>query len=160
MEVGSVYRHANFKFDDGGVDDKLLVVLSKGDASAGKNFIVCVTTSKPYPPERKIHESPGCQGGGEVQFQEHYYFFKAKQDLFEFDTWVQFRQVWEFEAEGLLTDSMGTPAVKIGDLSQEGTRAVLNCVLESLDIYARLAKQIRGERDTLRDNLKRSPSKK
>jgi hypothetical protein len=154
MEVGSIYSHENFEFDNGTTKKKLLVVLSRGDKSKAKQFICALTTSKERLPERKIHADSGCQGGGDTPFQEHYHFFKANKDFFELDTWVIFSDLIVFEEDRFIVDSKGVPAVKEGNLKPENTRAVINCVLKSLDIYKWQETQIKAEQKILKDGVK------
>ena len=148
MEVGSIYSHENFRFDNGNVVKKLLIVLSTANKERKTNFLVCVTTSKDHPKSyRTTHKDPGCYGGGETERQQHYYFFKVHANVFfNVDTWVMFDKVWEFTEENFLKDASGVPATKVGALTIEQTNAVLNCVLKSYDIMNRHALQIKTDR--------------
>ena len=56
MEVGSIYIHEEFKFEDGVTGRKLFVVVNSPNKS--ENYLVCKTTSKENPPYRM--KKQGC----------------------------------------------------------------------------------------------------
>ena len=98
MEVGSIYLHEEFKFEDGVTGKKLFVVVNSPNKS--ENYLVCKTTSKEKPPFRV--KKQGCSAP-----QQNYFMFFEKDDWFKQDTWIQFDSFYEFEPMKLLQDTLG-----------------------------------------------------
>lgn len=142
MEVGSIYLHEEFKFEDGVTGKKLFVVVNFPNKS--ENYLVCKTTSKENPPYRM--KKQGCSAP-----QKNYFMFFEKDDWFKQDTWIQFDSLYEFEPMKLLQDTLGNKKAKyMASLKPNNIRAVLNCILKSEDILPIYALSIKNTLKNLR----------
>ena len=139
MDVGSIYIHEEFKFEDGSTGTKLFVVVNSPNKT--ENYLVCKTTSKENPPYRVKRQ--GCSAP-----EKNYFMFFARDDWFKKNTWIQFDSLYEFEAGQLLKDKFGGKAKYQANLKAVNTRAVLNCILKSNDIPKKYL-------DTIKKTLKK-----
>lgn len=113
----------------------------------GENYLVCKTTSKENPPHRV--KKQGCSAP-----QRNYFFFLERDDWFDKDTWVQFDELYEFEASRLLKDRFGGQAEYMADLKNVNTRALLNCILKSHNISEKDLQSARRTLKALQKSLK------
>ena len=88
--VGEVYFRPDFAFPDGGVADKLLVIL----AHANGCYVVAKTTSQEY--SRQF--VAGCQGMGE---DFHSFHIPLGSGSFNTDTWICLDEYYELLAPGI-----------------------------------------------------------
>ena len=139
MVVGSIYLHEKFKFSDGATGKKLFIAVNS--PSKKENYLVCKTTSKERPPYRV--KKQGCSAP-----KKNYFMFSKKDDWFTKDTWVQFDKIYEFEQHQLLQDRFDRQVEFKARLETKNIRALLNCILKSMDISERYSKSIKK---TLRD---------
>ncbi len=145
MNVGSIYLHEEFKFEDGSRGRKLFVVVNSPKKT--ENYLVCKTTSQESPPYRV--KKQGCSAP-----QRNYFMFFAKDDWFEKDTWIQFDELYEFEITKLLQDAFGGKAKYMAELNPNNTRAILNCILKSEDISQIHLSSIKSTLKVLRKDCK------
>ena len=122
LKIGDIYLHNRFQFEDGKTGKKLFIIVG----TSKKVILVCKTTSQKNAYRLK---KKGCAAP-----EKNYYMFFGEEDFFEKDTWVQFDRVYEFNPRGLFSDLYGGKAEKMGQLTEQNTRALSNCVLKSEDV--------------------------
>lgn len=122
FKFGAVLSWEDFKFEDGGESDKLLIVLG---ARKGVNAIAVVCTSK----QRSKKALAGCHE------QEGYYFIPGGgRNWFKLDTWVELHRSFELDAAKLLTALMTKQATALANLSPEIAAAIRNCLKKTDDV--------------------------
>lgn len=145
MEVGSIYFHKDFKFQDGTTGEKLFIVVNS--PSKTENYLVCRTTSRAKPPYRL--RRPGCDA------QRNYFMFFPRDNWFSKETWVQFDEIFEFTTEKLLQDRFGGSVEHKGYLKPVNIRAVLNCILKSEDVMEKYLISIKRTLKSLQADIKK-----
>jgi hypothetical protein len=125
LEFGAVLFCEDFKFEDGGESNKLLVVLG---AKTGKNVIAALCTSKP---------KGGISTAGCFAVQGIYHCKAGGKDGWPKDTWVQLYRLVEMSATELLTLAMQKKTLKtVGNLTRDTAAAIRNCAKQTQDITA------------------------
>lgn len=123
MRSGTILYDKAFQFPDGGVIDKILIVLCE----AGTDHLVVTTTSK----QNSRNRTTGCQ----INDRLPNYFVPASTTWFNADTWIELLEVHELR--GYIIDhklSDGTMRIFDNVLSDRFVVDLLDCVLESNDI--------------------------
>ena len=138
MDVGSIYLHDKFKFEDGSEKKKFFVVVSPG-LNDNENYLVCRTTSKEKPPYRI--KKQGCDA------KKNYFMLLQNDDWFEKNTWVQFDRIYVFKVQQLLKDRFDKQVTYKANLKPKNVRAILNCILRSRDVP-------QNQKTMIKNNLK------
>jgi hypothetical protein len=125
MKPGTVLFFKNFEFEDGGVADKLLIVLNDPDLSNGEPYLLCKTTSRK---KRYRKAQIGCHS------EKSYFFIDNRQDCFPSDTWVLFENLYEKEVTTLIDDSFKDKCCTKCTIDFQLYRAIANCVCHSEDV--------------------------
>ncbi len=122
MEVGSVWFHKKFKFQDSQEGKKLIIIVSYQ-----KEFcLVYKTTSKEKIPYRT--KKRGCN----LKYSNFCLF--SGDDFFKKDTWVQFKLLYKLEVGELFQEKRKGSLNHITTLKNQTIRAILICMLASKDI--------------------------
>jgi hypothetical protein len=120
---GSILLHKQFKFKNGELGEKLLILLNNPDPSL-EPYLVCRVTSQ----EKNKIKKFGCQEGRSL------FFLPANQDFFMRDTWVQLHEIYSFEPAGLIKDSLAGDLEIKGKLKDLTIRQVMTCIKKCQDI--------------------------
>ena len=118
---GAVLSWKEFQFDDGGVSDKLLVVLG---AKAGKNYLMVLTTSQPHGRE----SNPGCHA------DDGYFFIDAGSHGFPKATWLELYRPEEVDAATVVKGNFDGEIWVVANLAQQIANEIRNCLKRSPDI--------------------------
>jgi hypothetical protein len=119
---GKIYAHNNFTFKDGTAGGNKLLVLINELANAEGPWIFCKTTTK-----NKRNFPQGCHS------QHNIYAMLPKEDFFKEPTCIQF-DLHFFCGKQMLKDKIAGHMTELGQLRDQTTRALLNCVKKSPDI--------------------------
>jgi hypothetical protein len=122
MKRGTVYFHKDFRFPDGGVEDKLFIILN--NPLKDEYFITCKTTSQ----QKWRPDKEGCHSIDNV------YVLRANYDFFNEKTWVQFHEYYPISQDLLLKYVNRGIIVKKAELKEQKIRAIINCISKSEDI--------------------------
>jgi hypothetical protein len=123
MTPGTILHDPEFRFKDGEVGNKLLVVLN--DGSAGY-YVTVRTTSNP----KNKSSDPGCHLG---DWQPNFFVPKGAACL-KADTWVCLDDFYDFDAAELLRGHFAGRIHEIGRLPEAITADLIQCALNSDDI--------------------------
>lgn len=123
MKAGDVFFFINFKFDDGSIQNKLLIILNTPHDD--EPYLVCLTTSQYKKWRTKV---PGCHA------EKNYYFIDANQDNFDTDTWIVFEKIYELDVARLLNSCLKEGSYKLFELDVTLWTALKNCISKSKDI--------------------------
>jgi len=123
MKKGDILYHEQFKFSNGGISDKLLVILNTPQPT-NDPYLIITTTSQ------SINKSqiPGCN------LKESLFFIKANHDFFNKDTWLQFYQLYELDFKKLLKTKFDGLVKISGSLKEQTINEVINCIRKSDDV--------------------------
>jgi hypothetical protein len=123
MTRGTILFHDQFRFTDGEIGEKLLIILNtpKDD----QPYLICKTTSQC----KYFITTEGCHSNKSI------YHIKAHKDGFPCDTWVQLHEIFEFSKEELLKAHFVDKTCTVKNcLPDRMIRAILNCIWKSEDI--------------------------
>jgi len=121
---GAVVKWTGFKFDDGDVSDKLLVILG---AKPNSPIIAALTTSKP----RGRPTDAGCKSAYEAG---SYYFAKGgMMGSFKLDTWIELYRPQEIDPVEYLKQEAEKKAWVVFNLRQDFAAGIRNCFKLSPD---------------------------
>lgn len=118
---GKIYSHKKFTFQDGGQADKLLILVNEPTGTT--DWIFVKTTSQPKP-----KDTQGCHS------THNLYVLNLGEDFFRKKTWVQFHELYPFNHQALLKAKLGGDIQEKGQLREQTTRALLNCMRKSEDL--------------------------
>lgn len=124
MKKGDILLHDKFKFKDGDLGKKLLVILNNPDLKNSDPYLICRTTSV----EKGKIKSPACDDNLST------FFIPENSDYFEIDTWIQLHEVFEFTLEESLKDHFDGHLDIRGKLTEDTIRQLLNCIKKIKDI--------------------------
>lgn len=125
MQKGDILLHEKFKFTDGKIGTKLIVILNNPNLDKNESYLVCRTTSN----QTKKIKSPACDHNLST------FFIPANKDFFDIDTWLQLHEIFSFEISDLLNAGMVDKILeKLGELSEDTLRQLMNCVKKIKDI--------------------------
>ena len=116
---GSVYFHKKLKFSDGDTGEKLIVLLNSPKPSDPYLFVKTTSQQKRKP------ATPGC-------IHNHLVFFikcDGKQFLRK-DTWVQLREIYEFNSAYMIKHGIDKEIIKVGDLDYLCVNQIVNCLIQ------------------------------
>ena len=123
MEKGTILFHEKFKFSNGELGEKLLIILNTPDPKV-EPYLLCRVTSQ----ESNKPKTFGCH-------QElSLFFLPAKHDFFERDTWVQLYEVFPFDSGTLLQDHFNKQLNVLGKLKDLTIQQLMNCIRKVKDI--------------------------
>lgn len=123
LEFGAVLFCEDFKFEDGGQSDKLLVVLG---AKPGKNVIAALCTSKP---QRGVSKE-GCFAEKSI-----YHCKAGGKNGWPKDTWIQLYRLVELSAAELLKLALEKKKLETrANLPRETAAAIRNCAKQTQDV--------------------------
>jgi hypothetical protein len=122
MKTGDVFFYKNFKFEDGNVSDKLLVLLAK---APDHKVMVVLTTSQQWKRELK----DGCHASQE----ESYFTFNSNLAVFDKTTWIILKPRLLYEM-GLVARLEKGTVTQLPSLKDVDYRAIVNCLKKSEDV--------------------------
>jgi hypothetical protein len=120
---GSILFHRKFRFENGEIGEKLLILLNNPDPTQ-EPYLICRVTSQGKNKSKKF----GCQE------QKSLFFLPAKEDFFVKDTWVQLYEIYSFEPAGLISDHLAGHLEIKGNLKELTIRQLMNCIKKCQDI--------------------------
>jgi len=138
MTPGTVLLDKQFRFKDGEVAKKLIVVLNDGTDG---NYLTVKTTSQ----EKKKNRKPGCQIN---DFPPNYYL-PENSCGFLGDTWILLEEVYELDLPSILAKKQNV-IVEVKDcLSKELLQEILLCAMDSQDIAQQFLDRLCAANDNL-----------
>ena len=119
MKKGTVIFRPDYEFDDGGVSDKLLVLLNSPEPPTPYFFLL--TTSQ----QKNKQDSTGCY--------KDYFVLAGHTDFFKKNpTWFLFDTLTEYDAHKILQESLEKGKFhEKGVLKEETINGILNCLKKS-----------------------------
>jgi hypothetical protein len=123
LEKGSILFHEKFRFKNGELGEKILIVLNNPDPKT-EPYLICRVTSQ----KRNKPKIFGCHEDLSL------FFLPARQDFFEKDTWIQLYEIFPFEAAALLQDHFTNELKILGKLKDLTLRQLMNCIRKIKDI--------------------------
>lgn len=122
MNRGAVLYNPGFVFRDGGISDKLLVVLNH--AEKDDPLLLAKTTSK----QKSRKKNPGCD------HLRYSFFVPEKAGHFDADTWIILDYPYAVPQAEMLEKITSKVAQQVCTLPEQMMNAVCNCALKSDDI--------------------------
>ena len=122
MKRGEVILSKNYKFSDGAVSKKFLIVLNEGFADSP--HLLLLTTSQQW----KRSGAPGCYS------KDNYFVIQEKIDWFDKTTWVLFDPIVEYNFKKELEEYFKQNLEAKALLKETTIRAIINCLKQSDDI--------------------------
>jgi hypothetical protein len=122
MKRGEIIFSRNYKFSDGTITKKFLIVLN--EATSNNPHLLLLTTSQQW----KRNTSPGCYA------KENYFVIQENNDWFDKNTWVLFDPIIEYNFRKELEEHFKQNLESKAFLKQETIRAIINCLKQSDDI--------------------------
>ena len=122
MHKGTILYHQAFQFQNGEVSKKLLIILNAPQKD--EPYLCCKTTSK----QKYNIDREGCHSSKNI------YVINPNTDWFKEKTWVQFHELYEFEASKFLKDHFDGKLEVKGTLKANTIAAIINCVKRSEDV--------------------------
>jgi hypothetical protein len=132
LEKGTILFHEKFRFKNGEIGEKLLLVLNTPDLKKRELYLLCRVTSQ----ESNKPKTFGCHE------ELSLFFLPAKQDFFEKDTWIQLHEIFPFGANTLLQDHYDKQLTALGKLKDLTIRQLMNCIRKVRDISMGYKKMI------------------
>ena len=126
MEKGTILFHEKFRFVDGELGEKLLIILNTPDPKV-EPYLLCRVTSQGKNKPRIF----GCQEDLSL------FFLPANHDFFEKDTWIQLYEIFPFDAAALIQDHFNKQLNVLGKLKDLTIRQLMNCIRKVKDISLR-----------------------
>jgi len=125
MEKGTVFSHTKFKFTDGTIGEKLIIILTIPD-KPNTPFLICKTTSK----NRYNVKYKGCYSNKNI------FLIDPHESCFHKNTFVQFdrRSLFEFKLDWLFNAHRDGDMNKIGILCDELYFDLIQCIRNSEDV--------------------------
>lgn len=122
MHKGTILYHRAFQFQNGEIGKKLLIIINTPQKD--EPYLCCRTTSK----QQYNIDREGCHSNKNI------YVINPNTDWFKEKTWVQFHELYEFEAGKFLKDHFDGKLVVKGTLKANTIVAIINCVKRSEDV--------------------------
>jgi hypothetical protein len=123
LEKGTILFHEKFRFVNGELGEKLLIILNTPDPKV-EPYLLCRVTSQ----ESNKPKIFGCHQDLSL------FFLPANHDFFEKDTWVQLYEIFPFEATTLLRDHFNKQLSVSGKLKDLTIQQMMNCIRKIKDI--------------------------
>lgn len=133
MTPGTIIFHKDFKFSDGQMKDKYLVVL--GNLKRGV-ILVAKTTSKGH----RYRLDFGCQSANRYPA----FYFPQHSCCFPICTWICLDEFYELNVQSLMQSMTGGEVYKYGVLENSLTRDLQFCAKNADDISAHQEAMIEG----------------
>lgn len=138
MTPGTVLFDKQFKFKDGKVGEKLVVVLTDGTCG---DYLTVKTTSK----QRSKNKKAGCQTN---DFPPNYYL-PANSCGFKGESWILLEEVYELDLNAILQKKKDGILVVKDCLSRDLIRDILLCAMDSQDIAEQFLDRLGAINDKL-----------
>lgn len=122
MKRGTVFLHKNYQFSDGGIADKLFIIIN--NPGPDDPILTCKTTSQ----RNSRPEREGCH------YLINIYVLRPNEDFFKLKTWVQFYTIYRFNPKQLMRLFIVGDVIKMAELRHQTISAIVNCVMKSEDI--------------------------
>ena len=122
MKRGEVISRKDFKFSNGSITEKLLIVLN--EAGPNRPHLLLFTTSKKW--RRK--DIPGCHS------KDNYYVIPKDTDWFNSMTWVLFDLIIEYDFSKELQEHFQGKLITETILRENTIRSIINCLKLSEDV--------------------------
>lgn len=130
MKRGTILFHSKFRFQNGQIGKKFLVILNNQKAS--DPFILAKTTSQ----DKNKSHIPGCLT------KENLFFIEGGKTWFEFDTWIQLYEPYVFSSAEVLKDHFEGDLEIKGELPEQKANEIKNCVKRLIDFPVRYKEMI------------------
>ncbi len=130
MKRGTILLHTNFKFKDGEIGEKLLVILN--NQRGGNPFLMARTTTNGTNKPR----TPGCL------YNENLFFIESDKTWFSNDTWIQLYELYSFTAKDVLKDKFDGHLEIKSTLPEQKANEIKNCVKQLVDLPVKYKKMI------------------
>jgi hypothetical protein len=124
MKKGDILFHPQFKFTNGEIGKKYLVILNNPDLQKSEPFLLSKTTSNP----KGKPEKQGCYS------ERNLYVLDPGYDFFPEKTWIQFFEIFEAQSNELIKDHFKYGVEIRGTLREQTTNALINCIKKSDDV--------------------------
>jgi hypothetical protein len=126
LEKGTILFHEKFRFANGELGEKLLIILNAPDPKV-EPYLLCRVTSQEGNKPRIF----GCHQDLSL------FFLPANHDFFKRDTWIQLYEIFPFDAATLLQDHFNKQLNVRGKLKDLTIRQLMNCIRKVKDISLR-----------------------
>ena len=136
MNSGAILYDEAFKYSDGSVGEKLLIILNNGE---NDSYIIVKTTSRNTFKSSKF----GCQ----LEDKYPNFFLPKGSCCLHKDTWIELDYYSEFRVYDLLKGHFSKQIKQISSLNPKITCLLLECAIRSSDISIR-------NRDILKETLR------
>lgn len=123
MTPGSILHDTNFRFTDGEIGNKLLIVLNDGKESP---YIIVKTTSK----QKSKGKDEGCQ----LNDKPPNFYLPRNSCSFEKDTWVELNEFFEFKLSEMFQKKLAKTIQHKDLLTKDILKDLLNCAINCDDI--------------------------
>ena len=123
MTPGSILHDTNFRFKDGEIGNKLLIVLNDGKDSP---YIILKTTSK----QKSKGKDEGCQ----LNDKPPNFFLPKDSCSFEKETWIELNEFFEFELSEIFKKRLAKTLDYKNTRPKHILKDLLNCAINCDDI--------------------------
>ena len=122
MKRGTILFHRQFKFTDGELGKKYIVIINSPTNS--EPYLILKTTSQP----KNKPSTPGCHVNKSV------FMLPERKDFFPLNTWIQFFEIFEFNFQYFLNGKFKGDLEIVGQLKEQTINEIVNCIKRSDDI--------------------------
>jgi len=143
LKKGSILYHEEFRFKNGEIGDKLLVLLNTPKLPS-EPYLFCKVTSK----QNGKSKIPGCHPSFSL------FFIPGSEEFFNKDTWLQLYEIYPFDAASVLQDSLTKQLIEKGSLKSNTIKDLMNCISKIRDIETEYKRLILGKHGLLEQLLK------
>jgi hypothetical protein len=143
LKKGSILYHENFKFKNGEIGEKLLVLLNTPELPS-EPYLFCKATSK----ENGKPKSPGCH----LSFS--LFLIPGGKEFFNKDTWLQLYEIYPLDAASVLQDSLTKQLIEKGSLKTNTVKDLMSCISKIRDIETEYKRLILGKHALLESFLR------
>ncbi|MEA1947008.1 MAG: hypothetical protein U9N83_06860 [Thermodesulfobacteriota bacterium] len=130
MKRGTILFHSKFRFHNGEIGEKFLVILN--NQKSRDPFLVAKTTAQ----DNNKSRNPGCI------LKENLFFIEVSKTWFKLDTWVQLFEVYPFTASEVLKARFDGDLEIRGELPEQKANEIKNCVKRLIDFPVRYKEMI------------------
>lgn len=123
MTPGSILHDKNFRFSDGEIGSKLLIVLNDGKTAP---YIIIKTTSK--------QKSKGRDEGCQLNDKPPNFFLPKNSSSFEKDTWAELNEFFEFDFNAIFKKKLAKTLEHLDTLPTHIIKDLLRCAEKCDDI--------------------------
>jgi len=118
---GTVFQNPKFRFQDGGIGKKLLILLNT--PTSDEEYLFVKTTSQ----EKKRSKTPGC--GKHPVYDQGEYFLPKGSAYFDLPTWVIVSEIYPIPQNDVKTDP-NWHEQKNSDLPSKTVNGIIDCLLK------------------------------